>query len=85
MADIKQEIREFIIEHYLAGHAKEPLKDSDSFLDKGIVDSIGVIELISFIQDRYGIKVSVPEIQPENIDTLNNLEKFINSKKAGQL
>lgn len=82
MPDIKNELRKFIIENYLSGVEKEPLRDDDSFLEKGIIDSIGVIELANFIQDRYDIKIKVPEIQPENIDTLNNLEKFIKKKRS---
>jgi acyl carrier protein len=82
MPDIKNELREFIIENYLSGAAKEPLEDDDSFLEKGIIDSIGVIELVNFIQDRYDIKIKVPEIQPETIDTLNNLENFIKRKRS---
>lgn len=56
------------------------LNDDDSFLDKGIIDSIGVIELTNFIQDKYDIKIEVPEIVPDNLDTLNNLERYITKK-----
>ena len=82
MDNIKDHIKQFIIQRYLAGKEREPLKSDDSFLEKGIVDSIGVIELIGFIQREYKIDIKVPEIVPENIDTLNNLEKFILKKKG---
>jgi acyl carrier protein len=57
---IKKEVRNFIVENYLAGFGNERLEDSDSFLEKGIVDSIGVIELVSFLQEKYNIKIAVP-------------------------
>ena len=69
-----------IIDNYLKGAGSDRLSDDDSFLKKGIIDSIGVIELTSFIQNRYGIKIKVTEIVPENFDTLNNLERYITKK-----
>ncbi len=78
--DIKAELKKFIIDNYLLGDEDIKLSDDDSFLEKGIIDSIGVIELTSFIRDKYGIKIKVTEIVPENFDTLNNLEKYITKK-----
>jgi len=78
--DIKNELRKFIIDRYMSRFDKNKLSDGDSFLDKGIIDSIGVIELAAFIQKRYGIKIKPPEIVPENFDTLDNLERYILKK-----
>jgi acyl carrier protein len=77
---IKAELKKFVIDNYLLGSKKAQLSDDDSFLGKGIIDSIGVIELTSFIQKRFNIKIEVPEIIPANLDTLNNLESFISRK-----
>lgn len=77
--DIKETLRKFIIDNYLKT-GKVYLTDNDSFLEKGIIDSIGVIELVAFIREKYGIKIKVTEIVPENFDTLNNLEKYIRGK-----
>ena len=79
MQDIKKTLKDFIRKNYLKKENAE-LSDTDSFLEDGIIDSIGVIELASFIQEKYGIKIAVPEIMPENFDTLNNLEKYITKK-----
>ena len=81
MENIKGTIKKFIVDNYLAGSGE--LGDDDSFLDKGIIDSIGVIELATFIQQTYKIKINVPEIMPENFDTLNRLEVYI-SRKMGE-
>ena len=77
---IKAELKNFIIGHYLLGSEKAKLSDDDSFLDRGIIDSIGVIELASFIQNNYRIKIGVAEIVPANMDTINNLTSFIVKK-----
>ena len=66
--------------NYLAGGPGEELGNGDSFLKKGIIDSIGVIELVQFIQQEYKIKVEVREIVPENFDTVDNLEKYVQRK-----
>ncbi len=80
---VKEKIRKFIIENYLAGLSQANLGDDDSFLKKGIIDSIGVIELTHFIQNEFPIKIEVKEIVPENFDTVNNLERYISIKIKG--
>ena len=79
LPNIKEELRAFIVKNYLK-RKNAPLADNDSFLEKSIIDSIGVIEVTSFIQKTYRIKIEVVEIIPENFDTLNNLEKYITKK-----
>jgi acyl carrier protein len=81
MADIKKELREFIIENFLFGDTETEFSDSDSFMDKGIIDSTGILEVITYIEENYDIKVEDNEILPENLDSLHNLEKFVNNKK----
>lgn len=78
--NIKGEVKKFIISHYLFRANDTSIGDNDSFLEKGIIDSIGVIELTNFIQARYDIKIKVPEIIPENLDTLNNIEAYVLKK-----
>ena len=79
--NIKSELKDFIIRTYLK-RKDASLGDDASFLGEGIIDSIGVIELVAFLQRRYKIKVLVPEIIPANLDTLNNLGRFITKKLA---
>lgn len=78
--DIKSELKKFIIDNFLRRAKAYQLSDDDSFLKKSILDSIGVIELTNFIQSKYGIRVKASEIMPENFDTLNNLERYIDKK-----
>ena len=78
---MQEEIRNFIIENFLFG---EPigLSDSDSLLDKGIIDSTGILELVAFIEESYGIKVADEELVPENLDSISNVFQYLKTKLA---
>lgn len=56
------------------------LDDSTSFLDKGLIDSTGVLELVSFVEEKYNINVEDDEIIPDNFDSVSNLRDFIINK-----
>ncbi len=79
--DIKSEIRKYIIENFLYGHDDNTLGDDVSFLENGIIDSTGVLELVSFVQETFNIKVKDDELIPNNFDSLSKLEAFIVSKQ----
>lgn len=81
--DIKEKVKDFIINNFLLGSDENNLSDSDSFLEKGIVDSTGILELVSFVQEAFDIKIEDAELVPDNLDSLNNLEAFIIKKKQG--
>jgi acyl carrier protein len=76
----KKEIRNFVVENFLYGKDDNSLSDDVSFLEKGIIDSTGVLELVSFIEDKYGLSVSDDELVPDNFDTLNKLSAFVSHK-----
>lgn len=76
---MKSEIRHFIVENYLFGR-DNGFGEEESFLDRGILDSTGVMELIAFIEGRFGVKVEDHELLPENLDTLSSLARFIEEK-----
>ncbi len=77
---LKSEIKCFIIDNFLYGQDDNKLGDDMSFLSNGIIDSTGVLELVSFVQEKYGITVSDEELLPENLDSLNKLALFIAKK-----
>ena len=79
--NIKLKVKEFIINNFLIGAESDKLDDTDSFLEKGIIDSTGILELVEFMQEAFEIKIEDEELMPENLDSLNNIEKFVNSKK----
>jgi acyl carrier protein len=82
LTTLKLEIRSFIAENFLYGVEDAGLKDSASFLANGLIDSTGVLELVSFVEDKYGVVVKDDELVPANFDSVDNLANFI-LKKAG--
>ena len=77
---IKEEIRNFILTTYM-GNDGRTLRDDDSFQELGIVDSTGVLELVSFLQEKFSIEID-DELSPENLDSVANLTHFVSAKLA---
>jgi len=73
-------LRSFILENYLFTDDESALKDDDSFLDSGIIDSTGILELIFYLEEEFAIKVEDDEMIPANLDSVVNLVDFLNSK-----
>ena len=78
--DVRQEVRAFIFENFLFDAAEEDLKDNASFLDQGIIDSTGVLELVEWLEDEFGFDIDDEELIPDNLDSVNNLIAFIAAK-----
>jgi acyl carrier protein len=78
---IESKIRAYIAENFLFGDAAE-LEVNDSFLDKGIIDSTGILEIVMFLEENFGIKVADSEMLPENLDSIANIVRFIEKKGA---
>lgn len=81
MAEVQEKIKSYIVENFLFGDDKG-LDDSTSFLESGIIDSTGILELISFIEESFLLKVHDDELIPENLDSIDNLVNFISSKSG---
>ena len=79
---IEHQIRNFIVENFLFGDTSNGFDNSDSLLEKGIIDSTGVLELVSFIEETYGIKVEDEELIPENLDSVVFVSAYITRKKT---
>lgn len=82
MESFQQELRSFVVSNFLFGK-DGVLNDDDSFMEKGIIDSTGILELLSFLEQKYGIRVDDHEIVPENLDSINLLVKFVQTKMTG--
>ena len=72
-------VREFVVENFLFGDG-EALKYDTSFMEEGIVDSTGILELVFFIEETFGFSVEDDELVPENMDSLQNIARFIDRK-----
>ncbi len=80
----EKEIRQFIVENFLFGRDDGTLKDDTSLLDKGIIDSTGVMELVMYVEKECGVKVEDEELDPKNLDSISRLAKFIERKQAAR-
>ncbi len=80
--ETKGEIRNFIIENFFYGQDDNTLDDNTSFLQNGIIDSTGVLELVSFLQEKYTIHVADDELIPDNLDSLSKVDAFIKKKRS---
>jgi len=81
---IAQNVREFIVANFLFGQDGEGLAEDQSLLESGIIDSTGVLELVAFLEQRFGISVADRELLPENLDSVGNAARFVSRKLAGQ-
>ena len=82
MENVHREIRQFIIDNFLFGQG-ENLSDGESFLDRGIIDSTGVLELVGFLQERYNINIDDDELVPDNLDSVDRVLTFVQKKLRG--
>lgn len=79
--ELKEQVRQFIVSNfYVADPAS--LNDDASLLDAGIVDSTGVLEVITFIEGTFGVTVEDNEMLPENLDAVNRIAAFVQKKKG---
>jgi len=78
--DVKEKIKAFVINNFLLGVGSNTLNDNDSFLEKGIIDSTGVLELVSFIEETFDFRVEDEELIPDNLDSLDKLTSYIRRK-----
>lgn len=76
------QIRQFILENFLYTNDESKLRDSDSFLERGIVDSTGILELLMFVEDTFGFEVADEEVLPDNFDSVERLTRYVDQKKG---
>lgn len=79
---ITEELRQFVNDNFLFGQGIEDLTDDDSFLEKGIIDSTGVLQLVGYIEETYGVRLEDEELIPENLDSLSRVAAFLAKKTA---
>ncbi len=78
---VESKIRTYVTDNFLFGDAAT-FGNDDSFLDKGIIDSTGILEIILFLEEEFGIKVADNEMLPENLDSISRLVRFVEHRKA---
>jgi acyl carrier protein len=79
-----QQIRRFVLTNFLFTENESELKSDASLLDQGIMDSTGVLELVAFLEQQFGIKVADEELVPENLDSVVRIVDFVGRKQQGR-
>jgi acyl carrier protein len=79
--DIKNQVRRFIVKHFYVADPGS-LSDEVSLLENGIIDSTGVLEVITFIEGTYGVAVEDDEMVPDNLDSIAHIAAFVARKQA---
>ena len=81
MSDTKEKVRGFITTNFYVADASK-LTDTTSLLDQGIIDSTGVLELVSFLESEFGISVGDMEIIPDNLDSISAIAAYVARKTS---
>ena len=79
--NVAEEIRNFVVDNFLFGD-EAGLTDDSSFIREGIVDSTGILQLVSYLQERYQIAVADEELTPENLDSVRRVAAFVEVKRG---
>lgn len=80
--DIIADIRKYFFDNFLFGYTDEDIKNDTSFSELGVLDSTGIMEIVSFIENNFEVVVNDSEITQENLDTIDLMVDFIIRKKA---
>ena len=80
--DTRETIRGFIRQSFLKESRGNNFHDDVSFIDSGIIDSVGVLELVAFIEETFSFRMEDEELVPENLDSVDKLVVYVNSKLA---
>jgi len=82
--DIKQTVKAYIVDTMLMGADGSDIADDTSFLERSLLDSTGVLELVNYLQDTYKIEIEDQELTPENLDSLDRIAAFVTRKQGAR-
>ena len=82
MTTVEHEVRAFLAENFSLGKDISHLSGTQSLTERGFIDSVGIVEVLTFLENRYEIQISDDETVPENIDTIDNIVRFIGVKRG---
>jgi acyl carrier protein len=77
-------VREFILRQFPRAR-KQQINNSDHLLESGTLDSLGILQVVTFIEQEYGFTVSDEDLVPENFQTIDRISAYIDSKKSSKL
>lgn len=82
MPDIERDVTAFIVENFLFGNADDAPAAEASFMETGLIDSTGILELVAFLESKYEVSVGDDELTPENLDSVRNIAQFVQRKRG---
>lgn len=80
MGEVEQKIRTFVIDNLLFGQGGDSFSNDDSFLERRLIDSMGVLSLVEFVGETFAVPIDDSEIVPENWDSVSLITRFIQAK-----
>lgn len=80
--DIKSVVKNYILENFFFTDDQSMLSDSDSFIETGVIDSTGIVEIVTFLEDEFDIQISPEEMLPEYLDSVARIVDFVTRKLA---
>jgi len=82
---VEHDLREFLAANYFLGDDPSQLAASDSLIEAGLIDSTGVLELVGYLEEQFGVRITNEELLPENLDSIENIVGFVERKRqSGQ-
>ncbi len=84
MADIETSVRAFVIENFLFGDGAG-LEEKTSFLQSGVIDSTGILELVGFLEEEFSLVIHDEELVPENFDSILQVSAYLRRKQQGAM
>jgi len=84
MTDVEKTIRKFVVEELMFQKDESVLKMDDSLLEKRVIDSAGMLEVVSFLEKQYGIAIGRTDIVPENFETIESISKLVDARSQGR-
>jgi acyl carrier protein len=79
----QKQVREYVVENFLLGEDEEEFSDETSFLESGLIDSTGILELVSFLEEAFEIEIADEEMIPDNLDSVESVARFVALKLEG--
>ena len=81
---IESAVRQFVVDKFMFGEGADKLSNDTSFLESGLIDSTGVLELVMFLEEKFRVKVADDEMLPENLDSVSAIAAFVSRKLAAR-
>jgi acyl carrier protein len=82
MNKVEQQVRDFIAQNFVMAEAADLAADQ-SLMEARLIDSTGVLELVAFLEEAFGVQVSDADLVPENLDTIGSIVAYVQRKTGG--